>query len=254
MILESYNIWQNQVDCLASRMQTRNLIIRRESLQVLLNLIQHLVYFTILKNSLLVKLAIVTQAKDALLWLALHEKFIHDVLFQIIWRHFEFFLFNASFWSIATSSFLSTTQDRQNFNVSNSLSEYFLICEIDRWLTYSSYNLDSFRNIVYTTRRRFIIHWVFLIRRGEELWVKDDCIDLSKMSLSILFDHRVSQSDFVWIQSSLRFHLLIVQWRFFCDTDESVALRFQLSSESLISVAETKNLWMNTKLCFLLLR
>ena len=67
MILESHDIWQNQVGCLASRMRTRNLIIRRESLQVLLNLIQHLVYFTILKNSFLVKLAIVAQAKDALL-------------------------------------------------------------------------------------------------------------------------------------------------------------------------------------------
>lgn len=197
MVLESRDIWQNQFGCLASRMRTRNLIIWFELLQVLLNRIHHLACSTIFKNSFLVRLASVAQAKDALLRLALHGKFIHDVLFQIIWRHFGFFLFNASFWLAATPGFLPTTQGRQGFNAPNPLREYFLTCEAGRWLANSSHNPGSFRNIVYTTRRRFIIHWDFLIRRGGELWVKGDCIGLSEMSLPTLFDHRVSQSDFV---------------------------------------------------------
>ena len=96
MVLKSHDIWQNQFGCLASRMRTWDFIIWCESLQVLLNLIQHLVYFTILKSSLLVKLAVVAQAKDALLWLALCGKWIHDILFHIICRRFRFFLFDAS--------------------------------------------------------------------------------------------------------------------------------------------------------------
>lgn len=148
MILESHDTWQNQSGFLAPWMQTQNLIICCELLQVLSNLIHHLVWSTILKNSLFVSLAFIAQAKDALLWLALHRKWIHDVLFPVTWRHFRFFLFDALFWPASTLGFLPTTQGRQGFNAPDPLSEYFLICEVGRWLAYPPHNLGSFRNIV----------------------------------------------------------------------------------------------------------
>lgn len=150
-------------------------------------------------------------------------------------------------------NFLLMTQSCHNFNASDPLSEHFPINEVSHWLADSSHNFNLFNDIVVMIYCRFVVHYDVLIWRDGKLWIKSDCISLTEVSLSSNFNHRMLQSDFEWIQLSLCFHLLIVQWCPFYSLNKFVAEWLQLGSDGLILLAKVNDLQVVMKFDFLLL-
>ena len=107
--LECYHIREDQGGRSALGMRTRDLIPGRKYRQMPLHLIHHLVGSGVLANTLLIWLALVSEAEDALRGLASQGETIFRILFRVLWQRTGSLLLHGGLRSTVASGFLSTT-------------------------------------------------------------------------------------------------------------------------------------------------
>ncbi len=183
MIFETHHTGQDQSRCLALPMRTRDLILGGVLLQVLLNLIHHLVGFGVLEHPPRVRLTLIAEAEDALGGLAYQREAVVDIFFWVPQRGHRLRWRGSQPWPGAVPALLSAAQRNTGTNGLESLGMLPEIGRIGNRLAGQPDDLTSLGNIVLTGSRRLDVFVRCDDERIGKLGLKDARVGVSKMSL-----------------------------------------------------------------------